>query len=295
MNKNILIVLGGAVLVAVLVAVIVQMTLGGAKDGVVEEAKVEVLVAAANLGIGRELQAGDTKWQAWPEASIFPGAIIREAEQAPEEALEGRLARNIASGEPVMRSALLAQTSGNLVAARLEAGMRAVAIEVDASGMVGGFVGPGDYVDIILTYRSQVRTTDDNMRVEEMIQRNLDEQAAETILQNVQVLAIDQNAKPVEEEEKGKIGKVVTLGVAPQDAERLALAAKMGDLTLALRGVGDNTVSARDWKTVSDKRITSITDEIYDEYKQIKKESHDNKATVRVYNGADVVNQPTLH
>lgn len=47
MNKNILIVLGGAVLVAVLVAMLVQVTLGGKKEAAaLQEAKVEVLVAS---------------------------------------------------------------------------------------------------------------------------------------------------------------------------------------------------------------------------------------------------------
>ena len=64
MNKNILIVLGGAIAVALLVALLVQVTLGGKKKDTqaVEVAKVEILVATKDLGIGRELKDGDLTW-----------------------------------------------------------------------------------------------------------------------------------------------------------------------------------------------------------------------------------------
>lgn len=115
MNKNILIVLGGAVVVAVLVAVLVQVSLGGKKKQAptIQEAKVEILVASQDLGIGRELQDGDLRWQEWPKSSVFPGAVTRVDGQAPEKALEGRLARDVAKGEPVMNNALLGQSKGN--------------------------------------------------------------------------------------------------------------------------------------------------------------------------------------
>lgn len=74
MNKNIIIVLVGAIIVAVLVAVLVQVSLGGKKQAepTIQEAKVEILVAEKDLSIGRELSAGDTRWQEWPKSSVFP-------------------------------------------------------------------------------------------------------------------------------------------------------------------------------------------------------------------------------
>ena len=290
MNKNVMIVLGGAVLVAVLVALLVQVTLGGKKQSV-EEAKVEILVATMDLGIGRELKPGDLRWQPWPKSSVFPGAVLREGEKTPEESLTGRLARDIAKDEPILKSALLTQTSGNLVAARLEPGMRAVTIEVDASGMIGGFVGPGDRVDVILTYETSVRSDDEDARVVEMLERTLDERAAEIILQNIQVLAVDQSAERPDDK-KIKLGKTVTLAVTIQDAEKLSLATQMGELMLALRGVGDTAVFDREWPTASDKRITSITDEIFEEFKKIKNQSGPAGDTVKIYNGGTLVVQP---
>ena len=287
MNKNILIVLGGAVLVAVMVAMLVQVSLGGKKKAAIEEAKVEILVASRNLAVGAEIKPDSVRWQEWPQASVFPGAVIREADQTAGEALSGRLSRDVAAGEPVMRSALLGQAKGNMVAASLEPGQRAVAIEVSASSMVGGFIGPGDFVDVILTYKQTFKPDDEDPRVKNMVEMTLDKMATETILQNVKVLAVDQMAKRPEEE-KAKVGKTVTLAVNAQDAEKLSLSQDMGTLTLALRAVGDKDVVEKSWPTTSDARLITVDNEIFIEYKRLQKDTGINPNTVRIYNGAAV-------
>jgi pilus assembly protein CpaB len=125
-----------------------------------------------------------------------------------------------------------------------------------------------------------------------MMELNLDKMATETILQNVKVLAIDQTAKRPEDD-KIKVGKTVTLAVSMQDAERLSLAAQMGDLLLALRGVGDNAKVVKQWPTISDARMTSVTGEIFKEYQKIKEETGVNKNSVRIYSGENMSVVPT--
>jgi pilus assembly protein CpaB len=286
MNRNVVIVLAGAFMVAVVVALLVQVTLGGKKQGGAEP-KTQILVAALDLAIGRELKEGDTRWQDWPQASLFPGAVVRDKDQSATEALEGRLARPIAQGEPVVKSAMLGQVKGNMVAASLGPGMRAVAIEVKASSMVGGFIGPGDYIDVMLTYKASANTDDEDPRIKEMLERSLNKMATETVLQNIKVLAIDQTAKRPEED-KVKVGKTVTLEVTVKDAERLFLASRIGDLSLALRGVGDNTTVQKDWATISDARLTSMTSELLDEYEKYKEEAGIHGDSVRIYSGGHV-------
>lgn len=291
MNKNLLIVLAGAVLVAILVAVLMQVILGTKKDvPVVEEPKVELLVAAKDLSTGRELRDGDIKWQQWPKSSVFPGAITRKDNEDPLAALEkdSRLARDLAEGEPLIVTALIGDAKGNFVAASLTPGNRAVAVEVNASSMVAGFVSPGDYVDVLLTYKDSAQIEDDDPQAQAMMQRNLKKLAAETILQNVRVLAVDQ-ATNRPEDGKAKIAKTVTLDLSLQDSERLALAQTLGELTLALRGIGDDTVVDRQWPTITDSRLTTIDDEIYQEYGKLKGDPGMLGGTVRVYNGAEVV------
>jgi len=294
MNRNVLIVMAGAVLVAVLVAILVQVLMAPEPQPVQtvqEEPRVEVLIAARDLGMGHELAEGDLRWQEWPESSIFPGAVVRKDDQIAVEALAGRLARDIAAGEPVGKMALLGNTSGNIVAANLRPGMRAISVEVDASSMVSGFVGPGDFVDIILTYRERLPSEAQDPAVKSRLALSLNKMATETILQNIKVLAVDQTAtRP--EEDKIKVGRTVTLAVNVEQAEKLALAAEMGDLMFVLRGVGDDTVVEKKWPTVTDSRITNIDDEIFNEYESLKKGSGLQPNMVRIYNGSIVQDVP---
>lgn len=294
MNKNIIIVLAGSVFVAFLVIALVQALMPSSPKAIPikEEAKVEVLVADKNLGLGRELVEGDLRWQKWPKNTVFEKAIVRKKSEKPEEALEGRLARNVYKDEPMIKTALLEHAGENFVVASLEEGMRAVAFNVSASSMVAGFINPGDYVDIILTYKDTIKTKEDDPNIQNMIEMNLEKLATETILQKVKVLAVDQTAKRNNDEEEGDkvwVGKTVTVAVDIQDAEKISLAKEIGELTLALRGMGDSKVVEKSWPTVSDARLTNIDDEIFSEYKKMKKDTGIQGNIVRTYSGADVI------
>jgi len=286
MNKNILIVLGGAILAAVLVAMLVQVTLGGKKPDRVVENGVEVLVAASDLRKGAELGEGDLEWKKWSEDALFKGAIVRKDDKEANDAIKGRLERSFSKGEAVVRKAILKESKANFVAARLEAGERAVAVKVNAAGMVAGFITPGSFVDVILTYKQRVKINDESPAVDNMIRMNLDSVATETILENVRVLAIDQKAEH-EEDDKIKVGKTVTLAMNIRDAEKLALASEMGGITLAMRGVGDDLPNEKA-SAISDARMSTIDDEIYAEYEKMKKESGGQTTNVKIYSGAQV-------
>jgi len=292
MNKNVLIVLIGGVLIAGLVAVLVQASLGKRKAPVEQEAKVEVLVAASNLKTGHELSDSDLRWQSWPKGAVFAGAIVRKKDEKPLEVISGKLARDIAADEPVLSSATV-KDSGNFLAAALKPGMRAVAVEVKAETSVGGFVGPGDFVDVILTYKTRISSMDkEDVLEKKIISDNIDSMASETILRNVRVLAVDQTAR--RDGDKIKVGKTVTLEVSEEGAERMALSSKMGDIFLALRGLGDDSVpSARtQWPVVTDARMTRINEEVEAQVRQAKKVLGIRNNVVRVYSGDSVQDVP---
>ncbi len=284
MNKNIVVVLGGAILAAVLVAMLVQVTLGGKKSTVTSG--VEVLVAAKELRKGTELKKGDLVWKKWPEDAIFKGALVRKKGKKADEVLKGRIDRSFSEGEAVVRSAILSG-KGNEVVARLDPGERAVSIKVNAAAMVAGFIAPGSHVDVILTYKKRVVISDDSPAVDELVSRNIDKIASETILENVRVLAIDQKTARGSDD-KIKVGKTVTLAVPIRDAEKLALAAEMGDITLAMRGVGDEARNEAA-PAVTDARLSTIDDEIYAEYERMKEKSDMSSADIRIYNGPELV------
>ncbi len=255
MNKNTLIVLAGGFVMAILVAVIVSS--GLKKEPEISDVKTEVLVAAKKMEIGYTLKKGDVKWQAWPEENLFEGLVQRKDKQKPEDAMDGRLRRVIHMGEPMLKSALLSDSKGNIVASSLKAGKRAVAINVSAASMVGGFISPGDFVDVILTHNIKI-TGDDKTIVKDTIKKF----ATETILENVRVLAIDQRALN-DDKDKVKVGRTVTLEVDVSGAEELALVGKMGDLSLSLRGIGDNEVMVNDgYKPTTDVKVSDMLQNI---------------------------------
>jgi pilus assembly protein CpaB len=170
--------------------------------------------------------------------------------------------------------------------------MRAMAIEVSASSMVGGFIGPGDYVDVLLTYRESVKSDDNDPRIKSLIELNLDKVATETILQNVKILAVDQSAKR-SEEDKVKVAKTVTLAVSARDAEKLALSQDMGTLNLALRAPGDDKIVQKTWPTTSDARLITVDDEIFRQSNVLKKDAGINPDIVRIYSGSQSSAVPT--
>ena len=90
--------------------------------------------------------------------------------------------------------------------------------------------------------------------------------ASDVVLQNVRVLAVDQVAD--ERTDKPSVAKAVTLEVEVMSAQKLALAATVGTLALALRKAGEATdantrrISLSDLvktNTVSDDRFSSIS------------------------------------
>lgn len=275
MNKNVLIVLAGGFLIAVLVAIIVQASFGSKRDGV-----VEVLVAKKAVATGAPVTDANFKWQAWPKGTEFQGMVIREGNQKVEDVTKGRLRRDMAANEPLMLNFVSAAGKGNVLAASMEPGMRAVAIKVSAEAMVGGFISPGDRVDVIVTYQVKLR----GMESEEAESR-VNRHASETVLENVRILAIDQTAK--KEDDKAKVGRTVTLEVDAKGAEKLSLASEMGDLSLALRALGDTApVAKRASESTTDVEISSVLQEL----NEIKKNSSPNAGIMRIYSGDTVEN-----
>lgn len=244
MNKNIIIVLVGGFLIAVLVALMVNAMLSGSnKSEVAVVKKVQILVAAKNLSVGKDLKEGDLKWQSWPDEAMFMGAIIRDGEQKPTDAINGKLLRSMVEGQPVHMNILTEENKGDFLSANVAKGMRAIGVEVKKHVVADRLIKPGDFVDVILTYRVRVNTRN-NPDATSLVNRY----ASETVINNVRILAVDTNdIKAIDEvEEGGKKAKtktsrnaIVTLEVAPENAEKLVLADKMGDISFALRPIGE--------------------------------------------------------
>ena len=226
----------------------------------------KVLVAAKDLQPGQRLTEADLAWKDWPVDEVNPAFItdgstpLPSAEAAgeaapaaarPEGAVASvtRAASNLATGgakadyvgsvvrepilagEPIVSRKIVRAGDSGYMAAYLEPGMRAMAIRVTVETAAGGFILPGDRVDVLLTRETNLA----NMGAPEGDRTKF---ASSTVMQNIKVLAIDQSTR-AGDDEQAVVGATATLEVGPRDAEALALAKSEGELSLVLRSYAD--------------------------------------------------------
>jgi pilus assembly protein CpaB len=185
----------------------------------------DVLVAAAEINLGDSVRAGDLKWQQWPVEGVTPGLITRNAQPNAPTELSGAVARaSFIAGEPIKEQKLIKISEGGVMAAILPSGMRAISTPIREETSAGGFILPNDRVDVILSHKMRVGSKE--------------EPVSEAVLRNVRVLAIGQEIDN-KDGEKVATGKTATLELSPRQAEVLALAQSMGEISLSLRSLAD--------------------------------------------------------
>ncbi len=198
-------------------------------------ATVEVLVASQHIAPGERLSASSLAWRAWPEPALQADYITVAATPEAKTDMAAFMARSeFLPGDPIRRQKLT-KGAGGFLSAALDKGMRGVSVAVAAESASGGFISPGDRVDVVLTHSATGENGGSVPR-------------SETILHNAQVLAI--NAKAVEpgtlpaapDEQRGNTFQgqaIATLALDPTDADLVVSAAGMGKLSLLLRSVVD--------------------------------------------------------
>ncbi len=185
---------------------------------------VQVIVAARDIPFGQTIQPQMLQIMSWPRAALPPGAITDlEALVADPGQPSRRAKMAMAQGELILAAKVSEFGEKVTIVQSLGPNSRAMAIRVDAETAVGGFVTPGDSVDILLT------------------QGKGDALRAVTILQNVRVLGVDQDAD--QQSDQPEVARTVTVEVSPEESQKLALAQKAGTLSLSLRTL-DSVVDA---------------------------------------------------
>ncbi|MGV3556073.1 MAG: Flp pilus assembly protein CpaB [Croceibacterium sp.] len=234
MDRKKLVLLIGALVIAIGTALAARSMFAGASAPTAEAAPAEpqgpkVLVAKRALPIGTIITADAIGYQLWPQEMVQDAYFIDG--EADMSKLLGTVVRNpLTAGEPVTQGSLVSPGDRGFLAAALGPGMRAVTISVSEKTGVGGFIFPGDRVDLMLT---QSVSGAEGQALN----------ASETILHNLRVLATDQSTETTTGEDGKTVVRAfrtVTLEATPKIAEKIAVAQTIGTLSLSLRSIADN-------------------------------------------------------
>ena len=219
---------------------------------------VRVLVTSRSLAVGDRLDDASLSWQVWPAEGLnaafitdggAPAAAPADAKDkviaaagdaagAAKTAITGGgLGRKasfigavvreaMVAGEPVVDTKLVRAGAGGVLAVTLQPGMRAMSIPLSAENAAGGFILPGDHVDVVQVRRMPAGVD------------------AATVMRNVRVLAIDQHTR-ADAKADTQVGSSATLELSPGQSEDMVLARAQGELTLVLRSYADASGDAR--------------------------------------------------
>src|SRR5260370_25238506 len=187
-----------------------------------EVEKVAVLVAKKKMGALTFIKKPDDFFEPQEKSkNDVPKNIMSDLTD--KELKDGvRVSRTFGEGSFLTRDDLISKDMEGL-SGKLEKGMRAVAVNVTAATLVGGFVLPNSKVDVVWTFR----TTNN-------------ESGCLTILQDILVLAVDTQSQRNPDNPQTILAATVTLALKPEDAQKLALATNNGELRLTLRNVQDD-------------------------------------------------------
>jgi pilus assembly protein CpaB len=211
-----------------------------------------VLTAARDLDIGARLTPADMTWTEWPVESLNPAYITDGATPAPKaagaegaaekastaakdlvtgggeamQALAGSTVKEpILKGEPILPRKIVKGGQGGYMAVVLSPGMRAMSVPVNAETGAGGFVQPGDRVDLIESHQDSQKKGGQGYDTT-------------VVVSNVRVLAVDQNTDPAKNG-KSIVGATVTLEIPAPTVGTVAEARARGGIMLALRSYAD--------------------------------------------------------
>jgi pilus assembly protein CpaB len=178
------------------------------------EEEIGVVVAAMEIPYGSAIEARHVTVITVPKGTPLGNHFAALSE------IEGLVAAQKAlSGEVLLKERFTKPGAGSTLAALIRPDMRAVTVRVDDVVGVAGFLLPGNHVDIVAARKKDDRAT------------------TETILLDINVLAVDQTSS--QDKNEPVVVRAVTLEMTPKQAEILVRAREEGRIQLTLRNPTD--------------------------------------------------------
>ena len=228
MKRQTIIALGVAIVLGLIAVLLVNTYLTGRERQMAAaepQGMVRVAVASMPLAYGADVTPDKVKFVSYPATSLPPGTYRSLAELLPEGKRRVAL-RPIQVNQPLLAADLSGEGQNASIAALLPDGMRAATVRINDVSGVAGFVKPNDTVDVLIT-RQAIGA--------DGAQRN--EQVTDVLLQNIRVIAMDQDAAGADG--KPAVSRTATLELTPVDAQKVALGQQLGQLSLVLRKPGE--------------------------------------------------------
>jgi pilus assembly protein CpaB len=196
---------------------------------------VPVVVATGAIPYGTRLDSSRLAIEQLPVGDAPQGAYSSPSQLLSQPGGPPIALTPIAAREPLLPTQISGPGARPTVSAVIDEGMRAYTIGVTDIAGVGGHVLPGDRVDVVMTQNLPQRVANG--------QTNCDckHPIADVVLQDIKVLGLDLNADPTSTQ--AAVAHTATLEVSVQDAQKLAVAAQAGSLSLALRRTGSAEVA----------------------------------------------------
>lgn len=186
-----------------------------------EQQTVAAVVAAQPFAFGEKITADKLKVVRWPAAGIPAGTFQRVTDAV---GVDDRVAlRKIETNELITVSSVSGKESRLSASQLLGPTMRAYAVPVDEASAAGGFIAPGDRVDVFLTRQKEDK----------------DLPYTDLVVQDARVLAVGQDSNVAKD--KPEVVRTATIEVTPLQAQKLALAAAVGKISLSLRNILDDS------------------------------------------------------
>ena len=209
---------------------------------------VPVVVANGAIAYGAKLDASHLTVERLPAGDAPQGAYSSPAQILSQQGGPPIALTPIAAREPLLPSKLSGGGARPTVSAVIADGMRGYTIGVTDVNGVGGHVMPGDRVDVIVSRDIPIITVPGEPTC------NCKRVRADVVIQDIRVLGVDLNADPTTTQ--AAYAHTATLEVTVQDAQKLAVAASVGTMSLALRRTGSAGPSAVRTVEVSDLQST---------------------------------------
>ncbi|SIN80139.1 Flp pilus assembly protein CpaB [Vannielia litorea] len=225
---------------------------------------VDVIVVSKNKAYGERLMPEDVIAIRWQQDSLPAGHYLKMEDLFPAGKDPRTIITAMSKFEPVLKSKVTEPGEDAGITSRLDKGMRAFAIKVDATSGVSGFLRPGDRVDVYWTGGIEGR------------------EVTKLIEAGIKLIAVDQTYD--QGHSSPSIARTVTVAISPDQVASLAQAQSTGRLSLSLVGAEDETVAAE--VEVDQKRLLGIKD------KEVRQVEVERVCTTKVRKGAEVIEQP---